>query len=245
MFSFKNYLKEQINGKHGVLAFGRMNPPTVGHEKLVDKVHSVASDTNGSHKVVLSHSQDEKKNPLHVDDKVKHARRAFPSTNIIGSSKESPTIMHHASNMYADGVKHLHVVAGSDRKDEFEKLLTTYNGQDGRHGHYNFKSITLHSAGSRDPDAEGVSGMSASKMRDHASNGNQDEFHNGLPSHMSHAHKNELYNDLRNSMSIKEAKDSKKKKSKIELKPLEDKVHAYQQSGETQLVKNPAGTYNG
>lgn len=200
MFSFIQFIKEQTNQRHGVLAFGRMNPPTVGHEKLVDKVHEIAKKHDAIHAVVLSHSQDAKKNPLTVEQKVKHAKKAFPNTNIVGASKDKPTIMHHASSMYDSGARHLHVVAGSDRTEEYKKLLHTYNGKEGKHGYYNFKTITVHSAGHRDPDAEGAEGMSASKMREHAKNGAQKEFHSGLPSHMSEKDKAAVYHDVRKGM---------------------------------------------
>jgi nicotinic acid mononucleotide adenylyltransferase len=200
MKSFLNYFFEENADKHAVLTFGRMNPPTTGHEKLVNKVHEIAKENNASHHVVLSHSQDSKKNPLSVEDKVKHAKRAFPSTNISAASKEKPTILHHASELYKDGVKHLHIVVGSDRYDEMHKLLHRYNGQHAAHGHYNFKSITVHSSGERDPDSAGTSGISASKMREHATSGNKTEFHKGAPSKMSAAHKDELYHDVRKSM---------------------------------------------
>ena len=107
MFSLIQFIKEQTNQRHGVLAFGRMNPPTVGHEKLVDKVHEIAKKHDAIHAVVLSHSQDAKKNPLTVEQKVKHAKKAFPNTNIVGASKEKPTIMHHASAMYEIGRAHV------------------------------------------------------------------------------------------------------------------------------------------
>lgn len=200
MFSLIQYLKEEANQRHGVLAFGRMNPPTVGHEKLVNKVHEIAKKHDAIHAVVLSHSQDAKKNPLDVETKVKHAKKAFPNTNIVGASKDKPTIMHHASAMYDAGARHLHVVAGSDRTEEYKKLLNNYNGKEGKHGYYNFKSITIHSAGERDPDAEGAEGMSASKMREHAASGNQKEFHSGLPSHMSEKDKAAVYHDVRRGM---------------------------------------------
>jgi len=187
--------------KHGVLAFGRMNPPTVGHEQVINKVHEVAKAHNAEHSVVLSHSQDAKKNPLPADVKVKHAKNAFPGTNITAASKEKPTIMHHAADMYAKGVQHLHVVAGSDRKEEYENLLNKYNdGQDYKHGKYKFKSITVHSSGERDPDAEGTAGVSGTKMRELAGAGNQKEFHAGLPTKMKTLHKTALYNDLRKHM---------------------------------------------
>jgi hypothetical protein len=199
MKTFNQYLIE-AGEQHHVLAFGRMNPITSGHEAVVNKVHEVAKKNNASHGVVVSHSQDAKKNPLTGEQKVKHAKRAFPGTNVSSASKESPTILHHASAAHAAGAQHLHVVAGSDRQKEMHDLLHKYNGQKSAHGHYNFKSITVHSSGARDPDAEGTSGMSASKMRAHAAAGNQKEFHAGAPSKMSDAHKAEMYNDVRKGM---------------------------------------------
>lgn len=200
MIRFISYLKEMVEGKHGVLAFGRMNPPTAGHEQLVNKVHEIAKKNNADHRVVLSHSQDAKKNPLDVATKVKHAKNAFPDTHIVAASAEHPTIMHHAAEMHKAGVKHLHVVAGDDRKPEFERLLNKYNDKESGHGHYNFKSITVHSAGERDPDSEGVSGISGTKMREHAAAGNEKEFHAGLPSKMKPEHKAALYSDVRKAM---------------------------------------------
>ena len=196
MKSFIQYLFEAAE-KHAVLSFGRMNPPTVGHEKVVDKVHEVAKKHNAEHHVVLSHSQDSKKNPLTAAEKVKHAKRAFKGTNVRAASADKPTILHHAADLHKAGVKHLHVVAGSDRKEEMHNLLHKYNGQESKHGHYHFKSITVHSSGHRDPDAEGSEGMSASKMREHAHGGNKEAFHSGAPSKMSPKHKDELYHAVR------------------------------------------------
>ena len=201
---FIDYLTEAPE-KHGVLAYGRMNPPTKGHEQVINKVHEVAKEHNAVHKVVLSHSQDKSKNPLPADVKVKHAKHAFPGTHIEAASKEHPTILHHASEMAKQGVKHLHVVAGSDRVEEYHKLLHKYNGVAGKHGHYKFKSITVHSSGNRDPDAEGTSGVSGTKMREHATAGRKSKFHAGLPSGMSHEHKEALYHDVRHHMGIHEA----------------------------------------
>jgi hypothetical protein len=207
-FARQNLLKarpgaapKEDDGKHGVMAYGRMNPPTVGHEQVVNKVQDVAKKTGGIHKIVLSHSQDPKKNPLPVDVKVKHAQNAFPGANIEGASSEKPTIMHHASDMAAQGVQHLHVVAGSDRVEEYKKLLNAYNGKEGKHGNYNFKSITVHSSGERDPDAEGTAGVSGTKMRELAAAGKTKEFHAGLPTHMKPEHKDALMHDLVHHMS--------------------------------------------
>ena len=199
---FKDFLFEQKE-KHAVLAFGRMNPITSGHEKLVNKVKDVAREVGGSHHIVLSHSQDARKNPLSATQKVKHAKRAFPGTNFSASSRESPNFLTQAADLHKKGVTHLHVVGGSDRVKEFHDTLHRYNGS-GEGKLFNFKKITVHSAGERDPDAEGVSGMSASKMRGHAQSGNFNEFKKGVPSSMSHSHAKELYNDVRRGMGVNE-----------------------------------------
>ena len=185
------------------MAFGRMNPPTTGHEVLVNKVKSVAAEVEGSHHVVLSHSQDAAKNPLSAEQKVKHAKRFFPDTNISTSDKEHPTFLQHAAKLHKQGVTHLHMVAGSDRVPEYKQKLAQYNGTH-KGALYNFKKITVHSAGERDPDAEGTSGMSASKMRGHAAAGKFNEFRKGIPAHVKDSHAKELYNDVRKNMGVKE-----------------------------------------
>ena len=186
------------------MAFGRMSPPTTGHEVLVNKVKDVAKSVGGTHSVVLSHTQDKDKNPLSSADKLKHAKRFFPDTNLSTSSKESPTFLSHAAELHKKGVTHLHMVAGSDRVPEYKKKLAQYNGT-GEGKLYNFKKITVHSAGERDPDAEGTAGMSASKMRGHASSGNFKEFKKGIPKHVPEHHAKEMYNDVRKGMQIKES----------------------------------------
>lgn len=184
-----------------VLAFGRMNPPTSGHEKLVNKVREIADAHGAPHHIVLSHSQDANKNPLSAEQKVKHANRAFPGANVEAASKELPTFFHHAKRLYDEGHRHLIMVAGSDRVKEYHDLLHKYNGKE---GHFNFDKIEVKSAGERDPDAEGTTGMSATKMREHAKNGNFTEFRSGLPSHMKDHHALELYHDVRKGMGLHE-----------------------------------------
>ena len=185
------------------MAFGRMSPPTTGHEVLVNKVKDVAKSVGGSHSVVLSHTQDKDKNPLSSADKLKHAKRFFPDTNLSTSSKESPTFLSHAAELHKKGVTHLHMVAGSDRVAEYKKKLAQYNGTH-KGALFNFKKITVHSAGQRDPDAEGTTGMSASKMRGHASTGNFKEFKKGIPKHVPEHHAKEMFSDVRKGMQIKE-----------------------------------------
>ena len=206
MKSFLEIIEEAKQGeKHAVMTFGRMNPPTTGHLKVIDKVKEIAHKVGGSHHIIVSHSQDTKKNPLSGEQKVKHLKRYSPGTNIESSSKEEPSIFHHASRLYKKGVTHLHVVVGSDRVKEFREALNRYNGVSGRHGHYKFHKITVQSAGQRDPDAEGSEGMSGTKMRDHAKNKNFGEFRKGVPAHVSDAHAKELMNDTRKGMGLHES----------------------------------------
>jgi len=185
-----------------VTAFGRMNPPTIGHQKLVDTVLHKAKADDADHDIRLSHSQDAKKNPLSQDQKLNHARKMFSGVNFSGSSKEHPSFIHHLKDLHSKGYTHVTMVAGSDRAEEYQKLVDKYNKPDGE---FHFKSIKIHSAGQRDPDAEGTEGMSASKMRQHAQEGNYHSFKAGLPSHTTHAHAQELYNHVRGGMGIKES----------------------------------------
>jgi hypothetical protein len=196
-----------------VFAFGRMNPPTTGHKVLVDKVHDLAKKHNAAHHVVLSRSVDPKKNPLNNEQKLKHAKRFFPHSNISIADKDHPTLLHHASKLNKEGHDHLIVVAGQDRVKEYHDLLHKYNGKANQSGEipYSYKKIHVVSAGARDPDAEGSEGMSASKMRAHAASNSFDEFKKGIPDHVHPDHAREMFDDVRNSMKAKEnVKKSKK-----------------------------------
>jgi predicted ABC-type ATPase len=200
---FKEFLIQESKDRHAVLAFGRLQPPTTGHEVLVNKVKEVAKQHNAEHHIVLSHSNDPKQNPLTPQQKVKHAKRFFPGTNITTSDKEAPNFLTQAAKLHKSGVTHLHMIAGSDRVPEYKKILKKYNGTH-EGALFNFKKIEVHSAGQRDPDAEGTTGMSGSKMRAHAQTGKFKEFKKGVPGHVSDAHAKELYQDLRKGMNIKE-----------------------------------------
>lgn len=170
-------LREESAGKHAVATFGRMNPPTIGHQKLVDHVKKLASDKGADAHVFLSHSHDSKKNPLEYNHKLKLAKHAF-GDSVKHIPKEHAHLLGVAKHL--DGkADHLHVVVGSDRVEEAKKKLSAYNGKD-----YHYKSITVHSAGERDPDASDASGMSASKMRQHAKDGNHAAFKSGLPENL-------------------------------------------------------------
>lgn len=189
-----------------VMAFGRMNPPTIGHEKLVNRVKEIAADYKAPHHIILSHSTDAKKNPLDSKTKLKHAKRFFSDANIESATKEMPTFLHHAQRLNAIGHDHMIMVAGSDRIGEYERLLHHYNGESSKNPKalFHYKRIEVKSAGHRDPDAEGAEGMSASKMREHAKNNDLHSFKQGVPSHISDNHAKELMSDVRRGMGINE-----------------------------------------
>ena len=195
--SFKSYLVEEE--KTVYFTFGRMNPPTIGHEKLLD----VMARKAGKHpyKIYLSQSQDAKKNPLDYQSKVKAARKMFPRhARQIMIDRGIKNVFDIAAKLYNEGYKNIAMVVGSDRVREFDILLRKYNGQKAKHGFYNFQKITVISAGDRDPDAEGAEGMSASKMRAAASNGDFSQFAQGLPKSMSNSEAKKMYNTIRSAM---------------------------------------------
>ena len=182
------------------ILFGRMNPPTRGHEENVEGLKKMAAEHGADHLVVASHSHDANKNPLDPQTKLKHLRRAFPDTNITASSKEHPTIMHQASEAYKKGYNHLIIAGGGDRTDEYHHLLNKYNGVEGRHGYYKFDHIEVRSTGDRKP------GISGTDMRNHVKNGNFNEFRKNLPSHIraDQGHSLELFRDVGRGMGIHE-----------------------------------------
>lgn len=173
--------------------FGRFNPPTTGHKKLVDAVVNHAKKNGGKHYIFLSHTQDSKKNPLSHEQKVGFAKKMFPKANVV-SSPEHKTIIHVMKHLQDQGHNHVTMVVGDDRVDEMHKLLHSYNGKE-----YNFKHIEVKSAGHRDPDAEGTEGMSASKQREHAKAGDFKEFSKGVPVKK---HAKELYTAVRKGLKL-------------------------------------------
>ena len=189
----KKQVNEQSRGGV-VLTFGRMNPPTVGHEKLVNKLISVASKEKATPMVFLSHSQDKKKNPLEHKDKVRFAKIAFG--NVVQNSP-ARTLIDILKSLEGK-FKTATVVVGDDRVKEFTELLNKYNGKD-----YNFDAIKVVSAGQRDPDAEGVEGMSASKMRQAIIDKDAQQFKSGLPARLK-ASAREVYDLLRHGMKLQE-----------------------------------------
>jgi len=186
------------------VAFGRFNPPTIGHQQLMDVAAQAASqDEDGQYLIFPSRSQDKKKNPLDPDTKIAYMQKFYPnhSGNIVNDAN-TKTIFDVLKMAHNNGYSGVRIVGGGDRVKEFEKLSNQYNGQ-----LYNFDNIEVVSAGDRDPDAKGVEGMSASRMRLAAAEGDFKTFRSGLPAEVKPAEAKELFNILRGSMSIKEGWD--------------------------------------
>ena len=204
---FSQYLIEEERTVY--FTFGRMNPPTIGHGKLLDKLASVAGKND--YRVFLSQSQDKKKNPLLYTDKVKHVRKMFPKhARSILINKKVKTAIDAITYLYKQGYRNVVMVVGQDRINEFDILLNKYNGVKSRHGLYNFKSIKVVSAGQRDPDAEGTEGASGTKQRQAAMDNNFASFGQGLPKAMSNANAKRLFNDVRKGMGLKEQNEFKR-----------------------------------
>ena len=181
-----------------VFAFGRFNPPTIGHNKLMNAVRTKARSLGAKHEVFASASSDPRKNPLDQITKIRYMKKMFKGSNIKpaqGNQRTFMEILKTYDKLYGNVV----MVAGSDRVNEFQKLADKYNGKD-----YNFKSIKVVSAGERDPDAEGATGMSASKMRDAAKNNDLKSFSKGIGNLLANNETKALFDTVRKDMGIKE-----------------------------------------
>ena len=180
------------------VAFGRFNPPTTGHEKLLNTVASNSDD--GDYIIIPSRSQDKKKNPLDPDTKVSVMRQMFPQhSEKIVNDPQNRTIFDVLKKAHMDGYAGVRIIGGGDRVSEFEKLSNNYNGK-----LYSFDNVEVLSAGDRDPDGDDVSGMSASKQRKAAAEGDFASFRKGVPSSLNNKQAKDLYNNIRSAMNIKE-----------------------------------------
>ena len=182
------------------VAFGRFNPPTVGHGKLLAAARKAAQGEDL--KIYPSRSQDPKKNPLDPDMKVGFMKKMFPdyADNII-NDEEMKSIFNVLTTADEGGYKNVNIIVGSDRQAEFENLATKYNGD-----LYNFDNIRVISAGVRDADAEGVEGMSASKMRKAVVDGDFDAFRRGTPKELNDGDTQALFDAVRAGMKLKAKK---------------------------------------
>lgn len=185
--------------KHVTFCFGRMNPPTIGHEQVFKTMASVGGD----YKIFLSKSQDKKDNPLPYNEKIEFVKKIHPkyAAHIVEDTNINTAVVA-ASYLYDQGYRHATFVAGSDRMASFQKLLTQYNGVEGKaHGYYKFETLDFKSSGDREDGAEGVAGISASGARAAAANGNLKAFADATGAGK---YAEELYNAVRKGMGITE-----------------------------------------
>ena len=171
------FLKEDDRST-AVFAFGRFNPPTIGHQKLIQKVQSMARQVNGKGFIFLTHTQNNKKDPLSFQEKQAYITSQINDPNLQIGSADVKTIIQALQKIQAQGRTRVIMIAGDDRVMEFQKFLNQYNGNPDKQGTvlYKFDDVQVVSAGQRDPDADDIAGVSASKARDWALKGQEHEF---------------------------------------------------------------------
>jgi phosphopantetheine adenylyltransferase len=185
------------------LAFGRFNPPHAGHQQLMDIAAAAAEQEESDYIIVPSRSQDAKKNPLDADTKVSVMRQMFPQhSERIVNDGANRTIFDVLKKAHNDGYTNVRIVAGQDRVKEFDKLSQNYNGQ-----LYQFDNMEVVSSGDRDPDSDGVEGLSSSRMRLAAAEGDFKTFRAGLPEGIPRKSALELFDTVRQTMKVKEMKE--------------------------------------
>ena len=198
------------------IAFGRFNPPTTGHEKLLDTVASSSDDND--YMIVPSRTQDKKKNPLDADTKVSVMQKMFPKhKDKIVNDKANRTIFDVLKKAHTDGYANVRILGGADRVKEFEKLTGNYNGK-----LYQFDKLEIKSAGDRDPDSDDITGMSASKQRKAAAEGDIKTFMKGVPKSLNQKDAEELFKKIRTAMNIKEGFNMWEIAPKFDWKGLRD-----------------------
>jgi phosphopantetheine adenylyltransferase len=210
--------------KTAVFVFGRFNPPTIGHEKLINATIAAGQRERGDVFIYGSHSNDSKSNPLTHKEKMGYLKKMYP--RLIKSIKDTAkerNVLEIAATLTKKYDK-LIMVAGSDRVDDFTSLLNSYNGIKSKHGFYEFKEIEVVSAGERDPDAEGASGMSASKMRNSAVKGDFETFLLGASSELTVKDKKKMMNDVRKGLKLDSIREAMKRRRGLEEKPVEKPI---------------------
>lgn len=215
MKKLRQVLKE-LPSRKVVFAFGRFQPPTTGHELLVNIVKKVASTQKADHVIFASRKHDKKSNPLPVDRKVYYLKRMFPNTNFVAASDDARTVIE-AAKMLSGKYKNLVMIAGSDRVPEYKKILEKYNGDV-----FHFDTVEVVSAGERDADADTASGMSGTKMRAAAGDGDYKKFKTGLPKALTDLDGRRLMNEIRQGMGMEVVKEQ----IKFETNDIREKYYS-------------------
>ena len=219
--SFKNYLIEEEKTLYFV--WGRMNPPTAGHEKLLDFLKVKAA--KNPYRIYLTQTVDKNKNPIPFAQKIKFARKGFPQyARQIIMNKKIRTIFEALTSFYNEGFKRIVIVAGEDRIRQYDVLLKKYNGAKGKHGFYNFERIDVLNAGKRDPESEGVEGVSGTKLRDFVKAGDFAKFSQYMPKKLSTVDAKQVFNSVRKGLGLKEQKEFV---NHVQLEKVSDKREEY------------------
>lgn len=196
---FDRYIKlifEALQEKTAVFSYGRYNPPTIGHQLLIDKLKNEAKKVNGDAFLIPSHTQDNKKNPLSLEEKINLLKKMAPGVGVLDTGK---TLVGALQDLQSRGYTNVIQIAGSDRIPEYQFIRDKYNGKPAKDGviPFEFNTYEIVSSGERDPDSEGVEGMSASKVRDFAINGDYDSFNHGISPVLGEQDKRSVYNAIR------------------------------------------------
>ena len=202
--------KQEVQDKHVAFTFGRFNPPHAGHGKMMDAVKSYGGDT-GNYRIYPSRTQDNKKNPLSAEQKVKHMRGMFKQhKDKIQNNEAHRNIFDIMKDLNDEGHEHVTMVVGDDRVKEFDKLTKKYNGV-----HYDFKSINVKSAGKRDPKSDDpLEALSASSLRKHATSGDHEAFHAGTGGYKN---SKQMMADVQAGLTPKQKAEKAAKKAKAKL----------------------------
>lgn len=199
MKPFKNYFFEQTESKTAVIAYGRYNPPTIGHQVLIDMLEDISSKHNVDGFIIPSHTQDNIKNPLSYNEKVEILHQMIDNITILSEGKTFISLLQYLQQAGYTDIIH---VAGSDKILDFRELVERFNGKPDRKGviPFSFNNYNFVSAGQRDPDSDGVEGMSATKLRLLAKKGNLKDFKQGMSNKVSDDLKQKTYNKIRDNI---------------------------------------------
>lgn len=243
-------LLEVAKKKKAVFAFGRMNPPTSGHEKLVRKVMDVARKNNATPYIFVSHTQEAKKNPLTSKQKVKYLTLGIPdAAKHILAPDDVASPFDALAKLIDMGYTDVIMIAGDDRVPQFKKSIGAYVNHPDPDKSFELDSFSVVSAGARDPDSEGTEGMSGTKMRQLAASNKFNEFKQGVPSNLSDKYAREMFNAIRKAMKITEMVEEiqrlkntlnipRNKMPQIKREHIDDFIKALNKSGVSVSKRN-------